>query len=179
VKDQHVVTRGPQPAQRAHDRVGVHEQIGHQQHHPAPGDETGGLLESSREVGGMAARLLGERGDQPSPLSGPRTRRDTRPDRVIEADESNGVALPEQQQAKGRHQLFAVAPFREQPRGRPPFHRPAHVEDERGPQIGLFLVLLHHPAVGACSDLPVHVSQVVAWLIGTKIGELHRKPLAG
>ncbi len=117
-------------------------------------------------------------------MSAPRARRDGRPDPVVEANQSDGVTLAEQEQGDRGGQTLGVGEF-----GKPraggrvargqrraaPRHRATDVEDDRGAQIGFFFELPDDPPVGARRDLPIQVSQVVARLIGTIIGELHRE----
>jgi hypothetical protein len=61
---------------------------------------------------------------------------------------------------------------------RRPNHRPADVEHESGPEVGLFLELLHHPAIGAGRDLPIDVPQLVARLVRTMLCKLDGESLA-
>ena len=99
--------------------------------------------------------------------------------RVVEADEANGVALAEQEQRDRGRELLGVRELGEARGGAAPRHRSAHVEDDRRAEVGLLLVLLDDPSIRARGDLPVDVPQVVARLIGTILGELHRESLPG
>jgi hypothetical protein len=109
-----------------------------------------------------------------------RARRDARAHRVVEANEADGVALAKQQERERRGELLGVGTLGEPAvgGGTAPVHGSADVEHDGGAEVGLLLVLLDDPAIGARGDLPVDVAKVVARLIGTKIGELHREPLA-
>ena len=51
-------------------------------------------------------------------------------------------------------------------------HRGAGVDDERGAEVALFLVLLDVVAVGAAEDAPVEPAQVVAGRVFAILGEL-------
>lgn len=107
------------------------------------------------------------------------TRRNHVPQAGVEADQSNGVPLPEQQQRHRRGQPFGVGQLGQSRRVASPLHGGRNVEHEHGPGIGLFLELFDDPAIGAPCDAPIEITQVITRHVGAMLRELNRKPLSG
>ena len=106
------MTSWPTARRRAHrpfDVGDVHEQIGNQDDQPATVDQTRRLLERFGGAGRPALSRFLERGDDAAPLAVARARGGTaRADAIVEADETDGVALAEQQQREGGREPLGV-----------------------------------------------------------------------
>jgi hypothetical protein len=102
-----------------------------------------------------------------------------RPHGFIEANQSDGVTLANEQEGERRAESLTVGKLRQPPFRARPRHGSADIEHDAGAEVGLLLELLHDPAVGTGGNLPVDVPEVVPGLVGAMLGKFHGKPLSG
>jgi len=170
-----VVADGAETPDRLLDARDVHEEIGDEDDHPAPVDQTRGLLQRFGRAGGQPRTRFVERRDDPPPLPRTGTRRDGGADAVVETYEPHGIALAQEEEAERGDESLRVGELGElrgcglgsagaAEGGTTPGHGLADVEDDARAEVRLLLVLSHHPAIGAGGDLPVDVAEVVAFI---------------
>ena len=92
--------------------------------------------------------------------------------RLVEQDQADRVLLAGQEHRQRDDQRGGVVELRQDGAGAPVVHRCAGIDDERDPDVALFLVLLDVMAVGAGEDAPVEPAEVVAGGVLAVRGEL-------
>ena len=108
VHHDHLMPRMAQSAHGRDDVFGIHEQIGDEHDHPTPRDEAPRGLERRCRVRRAPRSRLLERRHESNPLPRAHTRRHRRAHDVIEAHETDGVALAQKQERDRRRESIGV-----------------------------------------------------------------------
>ena len=130
---------GPDRLERVEGVLLIDEEIGDQNHDPRTPDHLPRLHERRAHLRVAPRTGLRECSDDSSPVDRPRLRRNDGAQLFVVADEAYGVLLPQQEKADRGDDLLGVIDLAEPRRGATPVHRPADIEDNHRPHIGLLL----------------------------------------
>ena len=163
MEDDDIVALEAKLAQPLEDRLGLVEQVGHQDNQATSLHLAGDVFENLADVGFARRAALFQSAQDLRQIIALGARRHERFDMVGEGDEAGGVLLLENKISERCCERAAVVKFRNAIRGI--IHRRAGVEKEIRAQVGFIFILFDEVAVEFAERLPIDAANFIAWRV--------------